>query len=107
VLDDCIGSAKIMRAQLVHLLELMAHPRISVRIVPQSAGAHVGKDGPFRVITIDSCDIAYAGARRGGRLIEMCDEVDEFRLDFDLIGQKAASDDASRVLVERRLEAIE
>jgi hypothetical protein len=37
----------------------------------------------------------------------MCDEVDEFRLDFDLIGQKAASDDASRVLVERRLEAIE
>ncbi|WP_329245191.1 helix-turn-helix transcriptional regulator [Actinoallomurus sp. NBC_01490] len=107
VLDDRIGSVEIMQSQLRHLLELMAHPRISVRIVPQSAGAHVGKDGPFRVITVDSRDIAYAGARRGGRLIEMCSEVDDFRLDFDLIGQKAASDDASRALVERRLEAIE
>jgi hypothetical protein len=37
----------------------------------------------------------------------MCGKVEDFRLDFDLIGQKAASDDASRALVERRLEAIE
>lgn len=67
----------------------------------------IASAAPSTVSNIDSRDIAYAGARRGGRLIEMCDEVDEFRLDFDLIGQKAASDDASRVLIERRLEAIE
>ncbi|MEV5703682.1 DUF5753 domain-containing protein [Actinoallomurus sp. NPDC052274] len=107
VLDDCIGGAEVMRAQLRHLLDLMRRPRLSVRIIPRSAGAHIGKDGPFRVVTTDSRDIAYAGARRGGRLIEMCDEVEEFRMDFDLLGQKAASDDASRVLIERRLEALE
>lgn len=105
VLHHCFGGAGVMRAQLGHLLDLMQRPRVSIRIVPQSAGAHSGVDGPFRVITIDSRDIAYAGAARGGRLIEMCDEVEDFRLDFDLIGQKAASDDASRVLIERRLEA--
>jgi hypothetical protein len=105
VLDDCVGGADVMQAQLRHLLELMQLPHISIRIIPQSAGAHIGKDGPFRVISIDSRDIAYAGARRGGRLIEMCDEVEEFRLDFDRIGQKAMSEDASRVLIERRLEA--
>lgn len=107
VLDDCVGGAEVMRAQLSHLLDLMERPRLSVRIIPRSAGAHIGKDGPFRVVTIDSRDIAYAGARRGGRLIEMCDEVEEFRMDFDLLGQKAASDEASRVLIERRLEALE
>ena len=107
VLDDCVGSADIMRRQLHHLLELLQRPRLSARIIPRSVGAHIGKDGPFRIVTIDSRDIAYAGAARGGRLIELCDEVEEFRLDFDLLGQKAASDDASRVLIERRLEAIE
>ncbi|WP_433171709.1 helix-turn-helix domain-containing protein [Actinoallomurus sp. CA-150999] len=107
VLDDCIGGIEVMQAQLRHLLELIQQPHISIRIVQQSAGSHVGKDGPFRIITVDSRDIAYAGAARGGRLIEMCSEVEEFRLDFDLIGQKAASEDASRVLIERRLEATE
>jgi Domain of unknown function (DUF5753) len=107
VLDDCIGGPEVMRAQLRYLLELMQRPNVSIRIIPRSAGAHIGKDGSFRVITADSRDIAYAGARRGGRLIEMCGEVEQFKLDFDLIGQKAASEDASRGLIERRLEATE
>jgi hypothetical protein len=107
VLDDWFGGPAVMRAQLRHMLELMERPHVSIRIIPRSAGAHPGIDGVFRIISIDSRDIAYAGARRGGRLIEMPGEVREFRIDFDLIGQKAASDDASRVLIERRLEAIE
>lgn len=107
VLDDCIGGPQVMRAQLRHLLELMQRPHISIRIIPRTAGAHPGIDGVFRIISIDARDIAYAGAARGGRLIEMPGEVAEFRLDFDLIGQKAASDDASRILIERRLEAIQ
>ncbi|MEV0404083.1 helix-turn-helix transcriptional regulator [Actinoallomurus sp. NPDC050550] len=107
VLDDCIGGVEVMQAQLRHLLDLMQRPHISIRIIPRSTGAHIGKDGPFRIISVESRDIAYAGARRGGRLIEMCGEVEQFKLDFDRIGQKAASEDASRVLIERRLEATE
>jgi Domain of unknown function (DUF5753) len=107
VLDDCFGGPQVMRAQLRHLLELMQRPHISIRIIPRSAGAHMGLDGPFRIISIDARDIAHAGAARGGRLIEMPAEVTEFRLDFERIGHKAASDDASRILIERRLEAIE
>jgi hypothetical protein len=107
VLDDCIGGVEVMRAQLRYLLELMRRPNISIRIIPRSTGAHIGKDGPFRIIAVDSRDIAYAGAARGGRLIEMCGEVEQFKLDFDRIGQKAASEDASRILIERRLEATE
>jgi hypothetical protein len=99
ILDDCIGGVEVMQAQLRH--------HISIRIIPRSTGAHIGKDGPFRIISVDSRDIAYAGAARGGRLIEMCGEVEDFRLDFDRIGHKAASDDASRALIERRLETTE
>ncbi|GAA0318105.1 DUF5753 domain-containing protein [Actinoallomurus spadix] len=107
VLEDCIGGPEVMQAQLRHLLELMRRPNISIRIIPRSTGAHIGKDGPFRIITVDSRDIAYAGAARGGRLIEMGGEVEEFKMDFDRIGHQAASENASRVMIERRLEATE
>jgi hypothetical protein len=105
VLDHGFGGTEVMQAQLRHLLDMMRRPRISIRVIPRSAGAHCGIDGPFRIITVDSRDVAYTGAARGGRLIEMCDEVEDIRIDFDLIGQKAASDDASYSLIERRLEA--
>ena len=107
VLDHCVGGPEVMQTQLRHLLELTRRAHISVRIVPRSAGAHVGQDGSFRIVSVNARDIAYAGAARGGRLIEMCGEVDAFRMDFDLIGQKAASDDASRDMIERRLEATQ
>lgn len=85
----------------------MRRPHVFVRIIPRSAGAHAGKDGAFRIVNFDARDSAYAEARGGGRLIELCDEVEEFRMDFDLLGQKAASDDASRILIEKRLEAVD
>jgi hypothetical protein len=106
VLDDCYGGPEVMDPQRHHLLDLMERPNVSVRFLTRSAGAHLGLDGPFRIISIEGRDIAYAGARRGGRLIEMPGEVADFRIDFDRLGHKAASDDSSRELVQRRLEAM-
>src|SRR5690606_16267005 len=65
-----IGGRRVMFAQLSHLLELGKLPHVSVRLLPKSAGAHLGLDGPFRLITVKSRLVAYVGARRGGRLIE-------------------------------------
>jgi hypothetical protein len=104
-LDYQIGGPEIMKAELRHLLELGEAPHVSVRVVPDSAGAHLGLDGPFRVISLDSRDVAYAGAQRGGRLIEATGEVRALSVDYDRIGMKAASEDASRVLIKRLMEA--
>lgn len=42
----------VMREQLHHLLRASVRPNISVRVVPDSAGFHAGKDIPFEHIDI-------------------------------------------------------
>jgi transcriptional regulator with XRE-family HTH domain len=104
-IEYAFGTAELMAEQLTHLLKLSERPNVSVRIVPKNAGAHPGQDGPFRLFTMEARDVAYAGAQRGGRLIETPAEVRALALDYDRIGQRAHSDQESRHLIEQALEA--
>jgi hypothetical protein len=104
-LDCQIGGPGIMKEQLRHLVALGDLPHVSIRLIPKSAGAHLGLDGPFRIISLEARDVGYAGAQRGGRLIEATGEVRELGVDYDRIGIKASSEDASRVLITGLMEA--
>jgi transcriptional regulator with XRE-family HTH domain len=99
-----IGGHEMMCAQLRHLLELGKLPHVSVRLILKAAGAHLGLDGPFRLITVKNRQVAYVGARRGGRLIEDAAEVQELAVDYERIGFKALSEDASRARIAELLE---
>ncbi|MGI8328854.1 helix-turn-helix domain-containing protein [Actinomadura scrupuli] len=99
-----VGGPDVISAQLQRLLLLADKPNIIVRIVPFTGGAHLGADGPFQIIGLDNREIAYAGAQIGGRLIESPSEVREMSVMFDLIGAKAASEDASREIIKQYLE---
>ncbi|WP_202125012.1 Scr1 family TA system antitoxin-like transcriptional regulator [Actinomadura physcomitrii] len=77
---------------------------MSVRLILKPAGAHLGINGPFRLITVKNRQVAYVGARRGGRLIEDAAEVQELAVDYERIGFKALSEDASRT---RTAELVE
>ncbi len=99
-----IGGHEVMCAQLRHLLELGELSHVSFRLLLKSAGAHMGLDGPFRLITVKNRQVAYVGARRGGRLIEDAAEVQELAVDYERIGFKALSEEASRARVVGLLE---
>ncbi|GLZ06287.1 transcriptional regulator [Actinomadura sp. NBRC 104412] len=103
-LAQAVGGPEVMRAQLQHLYEMSERPNISLRVLPFKAGANPGVDGYFQVISLDKRDIAFAGAQKGGRLIEDPNEVSELAFMFDRIGAKAASEADSRALIERWLE---
>uniref|UniRef100_UPI001F34540B DUF5753 domain-containing protein n=1 Tax=Actinomadura sp. K4S16 TaxID=1316147 RepID=UPI001F34540B len=105
-LDRLVGGVDVMRDQLRRLLELGELPHIIIRVVPLSAGAHPGFDGPFQILTVGSRDIAYAGAQIGGRLIEAGDEVRTLGVRFDEIGSEALSRSDSRSLIERKLKDL-
>jgi len=105
VLEIEVGGREVMREQLEHLLELGSRPNVSVRIVPRYSGAHLGQDGPMRIISLNVRDLAYIGARRGGRLVESPGEVRDLIFEFDCIGQKAASEEESRRIIRRVLES--
>jgi DNA-binding XRE family transcriptional regulator len=104
VLACPVGGPEVMKAQLRHVREMTDLPHTIVRIVPTSSGAHLGIDGPFQVMSMDTRDVAYCGAQNGGRLIEGTGEVKELAVKFDRIGAKAASEDGSRALIKQYLE---
>ncbi|MFD0856841.1 DUF5753 domain-containing protein [Actinomadura adrarensis] len=99
-----VGGRSVMRDQLQHLLTMSELPHVSLRVLPFTAGANPGVDGYFQVISLNDREIAYAGAQKGGRLIEDPSEVKEFSFMFDRIGAMAASENDSRALIKRWLE---
>lgn len=105
-IETWVGGRDIMRHQLKHLGELADLSYVSVRVLPRTAGAHPGQDGPFRLISLGSREVAYVGAHRGGRLIEEPIEVREIAIDFDRVAENALPAIDSRVLIERQMEAF-
>ncbi|MCW2911998.1 MAG: transcriptional regulator, family [Actinomycetia bacterium] len=109
--DECllrqeIGGADIMREQLGHLLKLSELSHVSIRIIPTSAGAHVGVNGEFRISMLPGRDVAFTGAQLSGRLVESPAEVRILVLRFDQIGAQALPEIASRELIRRVMEDL-
>jgi transcriptional regulator with XRE-family HTH domain len=105
-LERPVGGVEVMRVQLSKLLELAVQPYVSLRVVPKSAGAHVGLDGAFRVTTVKEGDVGYAEAPHGGRLILDSDEVRSFVARFDRIGAQALPEVASRNVIADVMESM-
>jgi hypothetical protein len=104
VIEQPVGSSEVMREQLAHLVEVAQLPHITIRIVPREVGAHVGRDGSFKIMTVDGSDAVYAAAHGGGRLVQDATEIAPHRVWFDLIGDDALPKDASLRLLKEVLE---
>ncbi|MEV5708217.1 helix-turn-helix transcriptional regulator [Actinoallomurus sp. NPDC052274] len=104
VVTQPVGCAEIMRDQLAHLIELANRLHVSVRVVPKSVGAHAGRDGSFKIMTMGGVDSVYTVAPGGGRLIQDATETNSYRVWFDLIGDVALPKDASLDLIVEAME---
>jgi transcriptional regulator with XRE-family HTH domain len=70
VLHLMIGSPKIMRDQLEHLMDMAARPSVAVQILPGGTGAHAGLLGAFALATVDSSpDILYLDTAVQGQTV--------------------------------------
>jgi transcriptional regulator with XRE-family HTH domain len=105
-LQVCVGGAAVMRQQLDSLLERSEHPDTTLRVVPNSAGANLGLDGSFKVISVKEGAVAFVEAPNGGRLVADVAEVESFKLRFDRIGAVALPVDSSRILIKQHMEAM-
>ncbi|GAA1546452.1 helix-turn-helix transcriptional regulator [Actinomadura kijaniata] len=105
-LDQPVGGPEVMREQLSALLEHAEHPKTTFRVVPRSAGAHIGRDGSFKIMTTGNSEVVYTEATGGGRLVTDPAEVRLFRQRFDRISDHALPVDASTELIKRIMEAF-
>ncbi|MFG2249735.1 helix-turn-helix domain-containing protein [Spirillospora sp. NPDC048823] len=94
-----VGSPEVMRGQLDHLLQVSGLDRISLRVLPVSAG-WPGVSGSLFIMTTRETEIVYMEAGRMGRLVERPPEICEFSVKYDEIGALALPEDQSRTLVE-------
>ncbi|MCX4675637.1 DUF5753 domain-containing protein [Streptomyces sp. NBC_01433] len=103
VLRRVVGSAPLMRDQLIHLAEMAKHPKITVQVLPYSHGAHPGMAaGPFQILGFPwSADpgIAYVEHRAGALYLESAHEVDAHNVAFEHLVGLALSPDASITMV--------
>ncbi|GAA3932977.1 helix-turn-helix transcriptional regulator [Actinomadura viridis] len=106
VLEWPVGGRDVHRGQLALLLKLSELPHVSIRIVPTTAGANEGLDGPFMILTGGNDELAFVEAPNAGRLVSEVDEVRDFLTRFDRIGMLALPIGASRELIKKIMEQM-
>ena len=93
-----VGGTKIARAQLDHLIELAAHPAITLHVIPFGAGGHPGLDGEFTILDFPDKEdppVAYQEGLFGDIFVEAPDDVARY--------YRAADTARGRALTPRRL----
>lgn len=92
-----VGSPEIMRAQMGHLLEIAELPRVTLQVIPFSAGAHPGAAGPFSVLQFSDLapEAVYVENLAGELYVEQPEQVEEFRRGFRQLTAVALSPTAT------------
>ncbi|MFI7635607.1 Scr1 family TA system antitoxin-like transcriptional regulator [Nonomuraea sp. NPDC049400] len=105
VLFRPIGGAEVMREQLAHLLTVMEHPCITVRIVPLSAGMTTGLLGAFEIAQVDgSPDAAYLESALTGEVISRVDKVRDLGVRWDALSSMAHPVNISEKVIRKMME---
>jgi len=86
VLDEAalcrpVGGAKVMRAQLRHLLEVTELPNVTLQIVPFRAGPHAAAGGPFTILRFlepDVPDVVYLEQLNSALYLDQPDAVIDY-----------------------------
>ena len=105
VLRRQIGSREVMKAQLGHLADLAARPRVFLQVVPLTAGAHPGLAGPLAVASFDDApDVAYLDNAIAGQIVENADDVAALTLLYDVLRGEALSCQESDALLREAME---
>lgn len=102
-----VGGPQVIRAQLEHLIEMAAHPRITIQVLPFAAGPHPGTGGRFTILTFPDAgtsDAVYIETIGGELLIES-DGVDRYRSVFRRLNAKALSPEDTIAMIDNMMHS--
>ena len=108
-LHRLVGGPTVMRGQLRHLKEIGSQSKVSIRIVPFSAGAHSSMAGPFTILEFADWDedVLYLETS-GGSVTSREDQkvVAEYRESFELLSDMALNEQESDALIESLINKL-
>ncbi|MGK5556472.1 helix-turn-helix domain-containing protein [Actinomadura kijaniata] len=100
------GGKKVMRDQLVHLLEIMELPHVALQVVPLSAGAYLGHVGYFVMLHLPDRTVVYEESGSSGRLFHDPAIAHDRHITHDRIRLKALPEEATRELISKIMEGM-
>ncbi|MFB6943494.1 helix-turn-helix transcriptional regulator [Streptomyces sp. NPDC060286] len=96
---------KVWADQLAALIEWAQRPNVLIQVVPFSAGLHGLMGGSLTVLWLpDGRSVAYQEGAYTGDLVEEPGRVEEMRLSYDLLRDKALSPEQSREFIEQLIK---
>ncbi|MBX6750489.1 MAG: helix-turn-helix domain-containing protein [Micromonosporaceae bacterium] len=98
-----IGGAKVMQAQIEHLLSL-AEDLVTIAVWPMSAGGHVAMQGAFTIMEFaneDEPGVLFLESALGNPIERDQDQVDKYRKAFEMMLQQCLVDAEARSLMSR------
>jgi transcriptional regulator with XRE-family HTH domain len=98
-----VGTPDEMRAQLQHLIDMAAHPKVTIQVLPFAAGPHPGTGGRFTILTFPGAttpDAVYIETIAGELLIESGD-VDLYQSVFRRLNAKALSPEDTIAMIDQ------
>ncbi|GAA4198855.1 helix-turn-helix transcriptional regulator [Streptosporangium oxazolinicum] len=97
VLHQEVGGRACMRAQIEHLIHLArTNPAVTIQVLPFSAGAHAGMDGPFMFMSFSTGrDLVCIESLRASLHLNEPEVVELYRTTSDLLKSDALSPKAS------------
>ena len=110
VLDEAairrvVGSARVMRGQLEHLVRATGLPNVTVQVLAFAAGAHAGMDGTFSILEYTGTpdlDVVFAENAAGGLFLEKEEELQRYKAIFSELCASALSPEQSAVVLADR-----
>lgn len=107
-LQQGLGGAEIMRAQLRHMVDLMARPNINVQVLPSRVVKNPGVDGAFTMLDVELGDftVVLIESLASTTCIEEERDVGRYGLVFRELQALASPPSESRRLIERAAEEI-
>ncbi|WP_394617387.1 helix-turn-helix domain-containing protein [Lentzea sp. JNUCC 0626] len=102
VLRQVVGGYLLLRAQLLHLMEVSELPDVSVRVVPHAAGAYPAMGCPFTCLSFphrQHDDIVYAETFLRSEYIDDQQQLDAVATRFAALWDLALDDSESQELI--------
>jgi transcriptional regulator with XRE-family HTH domain len=105
-----VGGRQIMRAQLLHVLDMTQAPNVTVQVITFDAGAHSGMPGSFVHMEFRNeldPELVYVDTLAGDIFLEADDDIRRYRSMFDYLRAIALSPDQTTNLITSATESLE
>lgn len=87
-----VGGPEVMRGQLAHLIEMAELPKVTLQVIPFSAGPHPSTAGSFTIVSFpDDPGAAYVETVAGELLVEEATDVGRYEAAFRQLIAKSLS----------------